>query len=110
MLRAAFSVPLPPTIMGSEKSVTIASAKWTKRDRLLLRAFRQYEDSLCGGCGQSSLHTLDVANTREFGVDTAVCLGCNVRETYTENHGDTKTKGLKLYVVNSMGQGGADDG
>lgn len=110
MLRAAFSIPFPPTAMDQDHDLTIGTAVWTKRDRVLLRAFRIYEDSLCSGCGQSSIHSLEVANTREYRTDSAICLGCNVRETYQENHGDQKIKGLKVYVVNSMGQGGDVDG
>jgi uncharacterized cysteine cluster protein YcgN (CxxCxxCC family) len=81
-----------------------AQTEWTDKALLMLEAFQLYDDSLCSGCGQSALHALDVGNTREYTVDTATCLGCNVRESWQANHGDERTKGEKVYVVNQMGQ------
>ena len=85
--------------------------KWHARARLLLFAFDMYESSLCGQCAQSSFHTLDVANTRAFTADEAICLGCNVRATQEEQWGEGKKrpKGLKVFVVNRMGTPGVHD-
>lgn len=77
--------------------------KWSQRARTLLLAFQMFEDSLCGSCAQSGFHALDVANTREFSVDVVTCLGCNVREVHQENN-PKPSKGLKVFVVNRMGQ------
>ena len=78
--------------------------RWDRQALLILEAFEMYDASLCGGCAQSSIHALDVANTREFTVDTVNCLGCNVRETWSEQNAETKIKGEKVYVVNAMGK------
>ena len=85
--------------------------KWHARARLLLEAFQIYEDSLCSGCSQSSFHSLDVANTRAFTTDEAICLGCNVRATHEDQWGEGKKrpKGLKVFVVNRMGTPGLVD-
>lgn len=82
--------------------------KWDRQALLLLHAFQLYDDSLCSGCAQSSVHALDVANTREFQADTVMCLGCNVRETWTDQHGKERMNGEKVYVINNMG--GDDNG
>lgn len=87
-----------------------ARSTWDAQALLLLHAFQFYDDSLCSGCGQSALHALEVRNTREFRIDTVTCLGCNVRETWDENNGKERTKGEKAYVINTMGEGGGDDG
>lgn len=76
--------------------------QWDHQALLLLEAFQIYSDSLCSGCGQPSIHALDVANTREFTADSVVCLGCNVRETWSEQNSESKVKGQKVYVVNAM--------
>lgn len=104
-IRAALTAGLPIPMLWDLKRNT-----WDAQGLLMLEAYQQYVDSLCGECGQSGVHALNVANTREFTVDTVTCLGCNVREVYRENHGETRTKGLKVYVVNRMGEGGPDDG
>jgi uncharacterized cysteine cluster protein YcgN (CxxCxxCC family) len=78
--------------------------QWDRQALLILEAFEMYDTSLCGGCAQSSIHALDVANTREYTADTVNCLGCNVRETWIENNSDTRIKGQKVYVVNPMGK------
>jgi hypothetical protein len=71
---------------------------------MLLEAFSIYEDSLCGQCSQSSFHALDVANTRAFATDEAICLGCNVRANHEDQYdGKKRPKGLKVFVVNRMG-------
>lgn len=103
-IRAAVSVHLPPRMFWGGKN------RWTRRDLLITEAYQMYADSLCGACGQTAFHALDVANTRQFSVDTVTCLGCNVREIWAETHGDQRTKGEKVYVVNTMGEGDADDG
>ena len=78
-------------------------SKWTAKAKLLLEAFQVYEDSLCGSCGQSGFHALDPLNTPYFDIETTVCLGCEVRETYQENQGQDRVHGEKVYVVNDMG-------
>lgn len=77
--------------------------EWDTQALLMVEAFQTYNDSLCSSCAQSAIHALNVANTREFTVDTVVCLGCNVREIWQENNGKSLIKGEKLYVVNRMG-------
>ena len=90
---------LPPPVMWGCRN------KWTRKALLLLEAFQIYEDSLCGSCAQSAFHALDGMNTREFGVDTVTCLGCQVRASWHDQHGDEKRPlGEKLFVVNSMGR------
>jgi MinD superfamily P-loop ATPase len=80
-------------------------SKWHRKARLLLEAFQEYEASLCGGCAQSAFHAFDVANTRAFETDEAICLGCNVRATHEDQYGSDKKrpKGLKVFVVSRMG-------
>jgi hypothetical protein len=94
----------PPTFLFEKAR---KRGRWTWRARLLLEAFQMYEDSLCGSCAQSAFHTLDVGNTRAFTAETVTCLGCNVRETFQEQH-PKPPKGLRLYVANRMGQPGSE--
>lgn len=79
--------------------------RWTKRARTLLLAFQQYEDSLCGGCGQSAIHSFDIANSREFKHDIRVCLGCQAKERWSADNEQTvrQSKGLKVLAVSEMG-------
>ena len=85
--------------------------RWTRPAKTLLEAFQVYKDSLCGSCGHSGIHSMDIANSREFVADKAVCLGCQVREIYRDQHEDMlKTaKGLKIYAVSKMGPVYEDD-
>lgn len=83
-----------------------ARTAWDTTALLLLEAFQHYSDSLCSSCGQSAFHALDVANTREYGVDNVTCLGCEVIARHHENRKDErKVLGEKTYVVNKMGGG-----
>ena len=78
--------------------------KWTAKAKLLLEAFQVYDDSLCGSCRQSAFHALNIANSREFGVDSVTCLGCEVLDAHKENHKDDKPMaGERVFVVNTMG-------
>lgn len=80
--------------------------EWTETATSLLEAYQMYSDSLCGSCGQSAFHALEVGNTREFAADSVICLGCNVREVW-QSQNEHPPKGTRLYVKNMMG---GDDG
>lgn len=79
--------------------------RWTPEAKMLLEAFQQYEDSLCGACGHSGIHSMRIENTREFVANTAVCLGCQARDIFQDQNQELiKTaKGLKVYAVSNMG-------
>lgn len=85
--------------------------RWTKRAKLLLEAFEMYDSSLCSGCGQSAIHSFEIANSREFTAEHRVCLGCQAKENFTANNEQIvkQAKGLKVLAVSSMGPQYEDD-
>lgn len=85
--------------------------RWTKPAKLLLEAYDMYDASLCGGCGQSAIHSFEIANSREFTADHAVCLGCEAKDRHYSNNEQTfkNAKGLKILAISRMGPQYEDD-
>lgn len=76
--------------------------RFTETDLLLMEALTLYEESICKGCGISSIFTYDDFNAGEFVYrDDAWCLGCEELEKNRDNH---LQPGQKGYVANLMGQ------
>lgn len=71
---------------------------------MILEAFQIYEDSICGGCGQSSLHSMDDANAESFDIRTVTCHGCAAipEDPPKPNHGD------QSFVVSRMSEDESD--
>lgn len=70
----------------------------------LTEALYRYELSLCKGCGHSGYLTYDKhENTRDFRVDSVVCVACEGREELAKNSKGDDWPGTKTFVVNTMG-------
>lgn len=67
-----------------------------KRAILLGLALRMYEDSLCSGCGHSSLLAYGAEGVGEYKRATIVCAGCEEREREKEKE---PLPGVKTFVV-----------
>lgn len=59
------------TILGEVKP----GAKWRRKDTLFALALTEYEDGLCGGCGQPLSRTTG-ERPHGFAVETYTCSAC----------------------------------
>jgi hypothetical protein len=78
-----------------------------KRAILLGLALRMYEDSLCSGCGHSSLLAYGGEGVGEYKRHTIVCAGCEEREREKDKD---PLPGVKTYVIDLHDHPRNDDG
>lgn len=69
---------------------------WRQRDRLMLLALEYYEESLCGGCGMSTLLTTHEPYDGYFTVVQAPsCLACQPLDVWRGKENSVPGPGVK---------------